>query len=33
MFQRILFFGKIQESGDGFFGNAVAVASLTGCNR
>lgn len=28
-----LFFGKIQESGDGFFEDAVAVASLTGCNR
>lgn len=27
------FFGKIQESGDGFFGDVVAVASLTGCNR
>ena len=28
-----LFFGKIQESGDGFFGDAVAVASLPCCNR
>ena len=27
------FLGKIQESGDGFFGDAVAVASLPGCNR
>ena len=33
MFQRIPFFGKIQESGDGFLEDAVAVASLTGCNR